>query len=84
MRLSSSYITTIDPNSAVDMEKLEIIKQAVSIANQGRDKKKYVKLHGRGARRSIAKQLGLSKYRFDQELPLRFAQRMDVYIYDKR
>ena len=84
MRLSNSYIMTVDPSSAVDMEKLEIIKHAISIANQGRDKKKYVKLHGRGARRSIAKQLGLSKYRFDQELPLRFAQRMDVYIYDKR
>jgi len=84
MRLSNSYIMTVDPSSAVDMEKLEIIKQAVSIANQGRDKKKYVKLHGRGPRRSIDKQLCLIKYRFDQELPLRHAERMDVYIYDKR
>jgi hypothetical protein len=84
MRISSSYIMTVDPNSAVDMEKLSIIKQAVSIANQGRDKKKYVKLHGRGPRVNFAVLDGVSKYRYWQTLPLRHATRMDVYIYDKR
>jgi len=84
MRISTSYIMTIDPNSAVDIEKLSIIKQAVSIANQGRDKKKYVKLHGRGARVPFAKLDGVSKYRYQQTLPLRHATRMDVYIYDKQ
>jgi hypothetical protein len=84
MRLSNSYIMTVDPSSAVDMEKLEIIKQAVAIANQGRDKKKYVKLHGRGPRVIFAKRDGVSKFRYQQTLPLRHAARMDVYIYDKR
>ena len=83
MRLSYSYIMTIDPNSAVDMEKLDIIKKAVAIANRGRDKKKYVKLHGRGPRVQFAKMDGVSKYRYQQTLPLRHAARMDVYIYDK-
>jgi len=83
MRTSSSYIMTVDPMSAVDLEKLSIIKQAVSIANQNRDKKKYVKLHARGARVKFAKLDGVSKYRYWQTLPLRHAQRMDVYIYDR-
>jgi hypothetical protein len=75
---------TVDPLSVSDMEKLSIIKTAVSIANLGRDKKKYVKLHGRGPRVPFAALDGVSLNRYQQTLPLRHAERVDVYIYDKR
>ena len=38
---------TVDVNSAADMEKLNIIKQAVAITNENRANKKRVVLRGR-------------------------------------
>lgn len=83
MRTSTSYITTLDPLSAVDMEKLAIIRNAVKIANKGRERKKYVKLHGRGPRILPAFAAGKSIIAFQRELPLEYAQRLDVYIYTR-
>jgi hypothetical protein len=83
MRTSSNYIVTLDPLSAVDMEKLKLIREAVSHANKNRSRKKYVKLHGRGPRILPAFSAGKSPFAFQRELPLEFAQRMDVYIYDR-
>jgi hypothetical protein len=47
MRTSKSYVMTVDVNSAADMEKLNIIKQAVAITNENRTNKKRVVLRGR-------------------------------------
>jgi len=47
MRISKSYVMTVDVNSAADMEKLSIIKQAVAITNENRTNKKRVVLRGR-------------------------------------
>lgn len=84
MRISDSYVTTVDPLSAADMEKLWAIRQSVKIFNRGNGHKKYVKLHGRGPRVKFAKMDGISKYRYQQTLPVRYAERLDVYIYERR
>lgn len=47
MRKSTSYIMTVDVNSAVDMAQLATIKKAVTIANQNRSQKKRVVVRGR-------------------------------------
>lgn len=46
-RHSGNYVMTIDPLSAVDMEKYQIIKQTVKAANQSRTIKQRVVLRGR-------------------------------------
>ena len=81
MRTSKSYIMTVDPLSSVDMEKLEIIRNAVKVANKTRDRKNYVKLHGRGPRKQAAIDLRRPLHCIQQTLPLSHAQRYDVYIY---
>lgn len=83
MRTSKSYVTTIDPLSVVDMERLQAIRDTVKVTNQNSTVKKYVKLHGRGSRIEATWQSGnpLNYNRYCQELPLRFAERIDVYIY---
>ena len=83
MRYSDSYVATIDPMSAADMEKLQAIRATVKATNKNSDVKRYVKLHGRGSRIEATWQSGNpSNYvAFCRELPLRFAERMDVYIY---
>ena len=83
MRTSKSFVATLDPLSVVDMEKLAIIRQSVSLSNNHTDKKVYVKLHARGSRIEATWKSGNpSNYsRFCRELPLRFAERIDVYIY---
>ena len=81
MRTSKSYVTTVDPLSAVDMEKLQAIRATVKAINKNSSVKQYVKLHGRGPRILPAFSAGASISRFQQELPLAWAQRMDVYIY---
>jgi hypothetical protein len=80
---SPAYITTLDPLSSVDMEKLEIIRNAVKVANKNRTKKNYVKCHARGPRVTAALGDGKHRRRYDQCLPLRHAQRLDVYIYTR-
>jgi hypothetical protein len=83
MRTSKSFVATLDPLSAVDMETLQIIRKTVAMLNRGTVKKQYVKLHGRGSRLDATWKSGNpNNYnRYCQELPLRFADRYDVYIY---
>ena len=80
---STSYITTLDPLSAVDMQTLATIRFAVKAANKNRLQKSYVKCHARGPRVSAALGDGKHRRRYDQCLPLRHAQRLDVYIYTR-
>jgi hypothetical protein len=42
-----------------------------------------VTLHGRGPRAEFAKSLGRHSRAFDRELPLKFAERIDVYIHER-
>lgn len=83
MRTSNSFVMTVDPLSVVDMEKLEAVRKTVSLMNKTSDKKKYVKLHGRGSRIEATWKSGNPNnyVNFCRELPLRFAERIDVYIY---
>lgn len=81
MRKSTSYIMTVDVNSATDMDQLAIIKKAVSVANQGRANKKRVVLRGR-------KPISKIYYSYDRGGNIvggiANASKLDVYIYDKR
>lgn len=43
----------------------------------------YVKCQGRGARTSAALADGKRARQYDQSLPLRHAERMDVYVYQR-
>jgi hypothetical protein len=43
----------------------------------------YVKCQARGPRAKFAKALGKHPRAFDQSLPLKFAERMDVYVYQR-
>ena len=42
-----------------------------------------VTLHGRGPRKEFAESLGKHPRAFDRELPLKFAERIDVYIHER-
>lgn len=82
---------TVDVNSAADMEKLSVIKQAVSITNENRSIKKRVVLRGR---KPITKMLVPGNYFTRASLKpvsydfggnivggLKNATKLDVYIY---
>ena len=43
----------------------------------------YVKCQARGPRAAFAKALGRHPRAFDQSLPLKFAEKMDVYVYQR-
>ena len=43
----------------------------------------YVKCQARGPRAKFAKALGKHPRAFDQSLPLKFAEKMDVYVYQR-
>jgi hypothetical protein len=83
MRTSKYYVTTLDPLSTVDMEKLTMIRKTVSMLNSVTDTKQYVKLHGRGPRKQAAIELRRPLHCIQQTLPLSHAQRLDVYIYNR-
>jgi len=42
-----------------------------------------VTLHGRGPRKEFAESLGRHPRAFDRELPLKFAEKIDVYIHER-
>lgn len=83
MRRSKSFVVTIDPMSASDMEKLAVVKRTVSIGNRRTFRKFQVRLMPRGPRRIHAIAEGKRKWSYDSYLPLRFAQRIDVYVYER-
>ena len=62
------------------MEQLEVVRGMVKILNKdlrdsGFDQQYYVKAQGRGPRQGIR--------RYNQSLPLTFAERVDAYIYKR-
>lgn len=77
---TDSYIATVSLKDPNDQKWIEAIRQSVKEANafykkRGQTTRKYVKLQGRGHRMGI--------YRYNQSLPLTFAEKADVYIYDR-
>lgn len=89
-RVADSYIGTFF-NTAEDKDLLDIIRGLVSKINKTSDKKFYLKKHGRGSRTSDAvKSYYKEKYpntymylRPQQELPLQFADKYDLYLYER-
>ncbi len=79
-RGSTSYIGTFDCSDKSDMEQLEVVRVMVKILNKdlrdsGFDQQYYVKAQGRGPRQGVR--------RYNQSLPLTFAERVDAYIYKR-
>ena len=98
MRYSSSYITTVDPKDVSSMLELQTIRNLVKKQNAVLRKRAsqasmnygpqklvqfYVKCQGRGPRVKHAVAQGSYRRRYDQSLPLKFAERMDVYVYER-
>jgi len=91
MRTSKNYIMTVDVNSAVDIQQLDIIKKAVSIANKNRTDKQRVVLRGR---KPLVKMVAKGGYYYPGSVrPVSYdwggnivggiknATKLDVYIY---
>ena len=77
---TDSYIATVNLKDVEDQQWIKAIRKAVSETNafykeRGVSTRKYVKLQGRGHRMGI--------YRYNQSLPLSFAEKADVYVYDR-
>jgi hypothetical protein len=77
---TDSYIATVNLKDAGDQKWIEAIRKSVREANafykeRGQTTRKYVKLQGRGHR--------MGKRRYNQSLPLTFAEKADVYVYDR-
>ena len=92
MRKSTSYVTTLDVNSATDMQTLETIKATIRAVNAFNRNKKRVVLRGRKPiikGRSVNLWTGKAKFGgYDWAGNviggIRNASKLDVYIYDKR
>lgn len=92
MRTSTSYVTTLDVNSVVDMQTLATIKATVKAVNAHNNKKKRVVLRGRKPQnvgRSVNFWTGKTKiggYDWAGNVigGIRNASKLDVYIYDRR
>lgn len=92
MRTSTSYVTTLDPLSAVDMEQLSAIKKSVQITNLNSPLKYRVVLRGRKPivkGRSVNFWSGKAKiggYDWAGNIVggIKNATKYDVYIYRKR
>lgn len=94
MRKSQSFVCTLDAQSAFDMEKLQVIKDTVSVLNKQIGVKKRVVLRGR---KPLTKMMdkggffykaskGLVSYDRGGNIVggLANASMLDVYIYDRR
>lgn len=83
MRSSENFITTLDPNCMFAMEELKSIRKSISIANAETNTKFRVEVKARGPRRVHAIADGLPRYAYDMWLPIRHAEKLDVYVYRK-
>lgn len=90
---------TADYNDAGGMLTIEMLRDSIKAVNElaaQQDRwaeyrqevvtpapRYYVKLQGRGPRTRTALSVGRSARAFDQSLPLKFAERVDVYVYKR-
>jgi hypothetical protein len=58
------------------VDKVKALRELVKLSNKTFGETKYVKLQGRGHR--------LGNRRYNQSLPLKYAERADVYVYIRR
>ena len=97
-RGSQSYIGTYWTECAGDMLEVTKIREVIKAVNReakmaekspwknktGAKFPRYrVKLQGRGPRKEAAAKDGRGYYAYDQSLPLRHAERVDLYIYER-
>ena len=90
---TDAYIMTAYTESAGDMLEIETVRKAVKSINKlNKLKERWssnslpryrVTLHARGPRAEYAKALGRHPRAFDRELPMKFAERIDVYIHER-
>ena len=90
---TDAYIMTAHTESAGDMLEIETVRKAVKSINKlNKLKERWssnslpryrVTLHARGPRAENAKALGRHPRAFDRELPMKFAERIDVYIHER-
>lgn len=81
-RNSTSYVTTLNVNSAYDMSTLNIIKKSISAANTYSKFKKRVVVRGR----KPAEKIGGKSYDWGGNIVggIKNATILDVYVYDRR
>lgn len=82
-RRSNNYVMTVDVGCAGDMADLGRLRDTIKVLNNIYKEKAYVKLHGRGSRVDHAVSDSRNRRAYDCELPLKYADRMDVYVYTK-
>ena len=90
---TDAYIMTAYTESAGDMLEIETVRKAVKSINKlNKLKERWssnslpryrVTLHARGPRAEYAKASGMHPRAFDRELPMKFAERIDVYIHER-
>ena len=90
---TDAYIMTAHTECAGEMLEIETVRKAVKSINKlNKLKEKWshttlpryrVTLHARGPRAEYAKALGRHARAFDRELPMKFAERIDVYIHER-
>ena len=77
---SESYLGTVNLKNEQDMKIVNVARKIVRDTNlfrkeKGNTKQMYVKLQGRGHRMGV--------WRYNQSLPLKFAETADIYIYER-
>ena len=97
-RGSDAYVGTYWTECAGDMLEVSKIREVIKAVNRqakwaekspwknkaGVKFPRYrVKLQGRGPRKEAAAKDGRGYYAYDQSLPLRHAERVDLYIYER-
>lgn len=87
-RTSTSYVTTLDVNSASDMEMLEVIKKTIKVMNFRNPNKKRVVLRGRKPEQKTFRLRTGNFFSYDAGGNIvggiKNATKMDVYVYDRR
>lgn len=75
-RTSDSYIATYEPGDPqIDELRSFVSKCNTMLKDDGKPQRYYVKLQARGHR--------LGEKRYNQSLPLKYADRVDAYVYER-
>ena len=90
---TEAYVFTAHTACATDLLEIEVIRKTVNRINKiNKQKEKWshttlpryrTTLHARGPRAEYARALGKHPRAFDRELPMKFAERIDVYIHER-
>lgn len=77
---TESYVGTVNLSDPEDQAWIRTVRSSISDVNairksNGDSHRQYVKLHGRGHR--------MGERRYNQYLPLKFAEKADIYVYTR-